>query len=369
MNCYSDTPLSKFLTPLKLFVSLKAESFWRWRNRENYLILGGHIYFQTLSAAVQLDLFSLLDEKGPLTEEEVAQALNLEKQPCTILLLGLTALKLLVKKSGHYKNSKFARAVYSRCSAKNMIDIVKWQHFINYKPMYHFYESLRANTNTGLKDIPGGDEPYLYGRLTHHPELEKIFQDAMHEISLRASENFATYVDLSASRFLIDVGGGDGTNIINLAKANPELRAAVFDSKTVCKIAEKNIAEKGFSSRLGAIQGDCFTTPFPQEADTILFCHFFTIWSLEENLQILKKAYDSLPSGGRAIIFNMMQHNDHTGPILAAMGSPYFLTLATGKGMLYTWDQYIERFKAAGFKDIKTQRLPSDHGVIIGTKP
>jgi len=37
-----------------------------------YLILGGHIFFQTLSAAVELDLFSLLAKHRSMTREEIA---------------------------------------------------------------------------------------------------------------------------------------------------------------------------------------------------------------------------------------------------------------------------------------------------------
>lgn len=64
----------------------------------------------------------------------------------------------------------------------------------------------------------------------------------------------------------------------------------------------------------------------------------------------------------------MMQHNNETGPMSAAMGSPYFLTIATGEGMLYTWNEYERWMHEAGFKDVKTIELPSDHGIIVGTK-
>src|SRR5690348_9868432 len=40
-----------------------------------HLVIGGHIYFQTLSAAVELDLFSLLSEHGSLSREQIARLL------------------------------------------------------------------------------------------------------------------------------------------------------------------------------------------------------------------------------------------------------------------------------------------------------
>jgi hypothetical protein len=102
--------------------------------------------------------------------------------------------------------------------------------------------------------------------------------------------------------------------------------------------------------------------------DCILFGHFFTIWSEEKDRALLKKCYETLPPGGSVIIFNMMQRDDGAGPLSAAMGSPYFLTLATGEGMLYTWGEYESWMKEAGFAKVTRQVLPRDHGVIIGFK-
>ncbi len=41
-------------------------------NQRVYLLMGGHIFFQTMSAAVELDLFSLLDRQKRMTREQIA---------------------------------------------------------------------------------------------------------------------------------------------------------------------------------------------------------------------------------------------------------------------------------------------------------
>lgn len=353
---------------IRLWLTLAGEVLLRRRIDRFRLVLGGHVYFQTLSAAVQLDLFSLLDEEGPRAHTDLCARLGIGDQPGHILMLGLCSIGLIKRQGDRYANTFVATKYFARRSDRNLINIVKWQHFINYKAMYHFHEALKAGTNVGLREFPGS-EPYLYGRLVHQPPLEQIFQDAMAEISRQASENFARYVDLSEVKFLVDVGGGNGSNIMTIARANPHIKAAVFDSPSVCAIAREHIAAQGFAERLSAVHGDCFRDPFPSQADAILFCHFFTIWSLEENLELLRRAHAALPAGGRVMIFNMMQDDSRNGPLSAALGSPYFLTLATGKGMLYTWAEYTKLFQQAGFTDIRTHRLPVDHGVIVGIKP
>jgi cyclopropane fatty-acyl-phospholipid synthase-like methyltransferase len=178
----------------------------------------------------------------------------------------------------------------------------------------------------------------------------------------------ARFVNLRGVRHLVDVGGGDGTNIIAMAQQWPKLRATVFDSPSVCEIARKNIAASGMADRLDAIPGECFADPFPEDADCLLFAHFFTIWGEEKDRALLKKCYESLPSGGKVIIFNMMQRDDETGPFSAAVGSPYFLSLATGTGMLYCWREYESWMRSAGFRNVKRHKLLRDHGLIVGMK-
>jgi ubiquinone/menaquinone biosynthesis C-methylase UbiE len=347
----------------------------RWQERwllrrplaQMYHLIGGHIYFQTLSSAVQLDLFTLLARRGALTRAQIAGELKLAEKPTRILLLGLVTLGLLRHRGGAYTVTRLADQMFNRDRPRNIADIVLWQHFINYRAMAHFHEALHANRNVGLREF-AGDEPTLYQRLAHDPHLEKIFQDAMQAISRQANHLLAEAMDFSHIRHVVDVGGGNGTNIIRLAQRYPHLKADVFDSPSVCAIAREKIKAAGLSDRLGAVPGNCFEHEFPAGVDCILFCHFMTIWSEENNQALLKKACRALAPGGVVVVFNQMQHDAEDGPLSAALGSPYFLTLATGEGMLYTWNEYAQWMRAAGFARVVRRALIRDHGLIIGIK-
>lgn len=362
--------LSNLLANIERWIAIhiKEGLLYRGADQKFFQLMGGHILFQNLAAAVEFDLFNILEQSPGLNEEQIAQLLRIELQPCRILLLGLANTNLINRdRSGIYRNSRLAKIYLTKGGQWKYHSCVRWQNHINYRAMGHFFEALTLNRNVGLMEIPGS-EATLYQRLAHNPKLEKLFQDAMQEISAQSNGLLTRFVDFSSIRFLVDVGGGNATNIIRIASAFPHLRACVFDFPTVCDLARHNIAEHGLGERLSAVAGNIFETPLPAGADCILFCHFFTIWSGEENRRLLQRAYDALPKGGRAMIFNMMQNNNRRGPASAAVGSPYFLTLATGRGMLYCWDDYKQFFHEAGFADVQSIRLPRDHGVIVGIK-
>lgn len=236
-----------------------------------------------------------------------------------------------------------------------------------YKGLFWLLESVKENSNVGLKEIPG-TENTLYERLSHDNELEQIFQDAMQELSLHANEELSQSLNLKGVRKLVDVGGGDGTNAIALARRWPDLKTVIFDSATVCTIADSNIKSQNMTGQVSTSVGHAFLSPFPEGIDALMFCHFFTIWGEMKGKELLRKCYDALPKGGRVILFNMIQQDNEKGPLSAAVGSPYFLGIATGLGMLYTAKEYKEWFAAAGFHSIKHTKLARDHGIIIGIK-
>jgi ubiquinone/menaquinone biosynthesis C-methylase UbiE len=351
-----------FLTAKRVFEYIIIKP----RQDRLYHICSGHIYFQTLHAAIDIGVFDLLQTTPNITAKQIARSVGIDEKPARILLLGCVSLGLLKKRGENYRNARCSTRLFVSNAPRSIVPIIQWQHHINYRPMANFTEALRANRNVGLDEYEGS-EPTLYERLAHVPELEQIFQDAMRAISIQANKLLAEHVDFSQFKHVVDVGGGNGTNMINLVTAFPHLKATVFDSPSVCEIAKKNIAEHGLSDRISTVEGNCFKDPFP-EADCILFCHFMTIWSAEKNTELLKKAYQGIPESGAVLVFNMMQNDDRTGPLSASMGSPYFLTLATGEGMLYTWSEYKEWMREAGFTSVNQLKLIMDHGVIIGTK-
>ncbi len=331
------------------------------------LIACGHTAFQLLWSGVQLNIFNILFKNPGLDHEQIARELKLQLQPARILLVGLTSLRLIEKVENKYYNSETTNELLVSESPTNMIDVLGWQNYIVYPGLTNFTECLKENKNLGLLNFEG-TEDNLYSRLAHTPKLEKVFQNAMSSLSNTANKILVENVDFKNIKHLVDGGGGDATNAITIAKANPHINVTVFDSQSVTQIASENIKSNNLSDRVKTHVGDFFNTPYPENVDAILFCHILTIWSPSKNIELLRVANKNLKKGERVIIFNMMGNDDDTGPISTALGSPYFLSIATGQGMLYSWKDYENFLNEAGFEIESKQKLPKSHGVIIATK-
>ena len=334
------------------------------------LIAAGHTAFQLLWAGVELGLYDLLAAKPDMNLDKVADALNLSRQPARILMVGLTALGIVkLSANGGYRNADLTEAKLVRANPGYAGAILGWQAHIVYPGMQDFVASLKQNRNVGL-DRFGGTEPTLYERLTHDKPLEKIFQDAMSGLSEQANSFLPTAMDFSKNRLVVDAGGGSGKNAMAIARHYPLIKTCVFDSPSVCEQAQKNIRLAGMADRVSTYPGNFFHDSFPPDTDCILYCHILTIWSMERNRVLLKRSFDALPEGGAVVIFNMMGADDDSGPLSTALGSPYFLAIATGEGMLHPWKDYEAALRDTGFRKIirLEKGLPLDHGILVGIK-
>ena len=332
------------------------------------LVAQGHSAFQLLWSGVQLGLFDALSRHPGATAEQLRESLQLQPYPCRVLLIGLAALGLIVKADERFHNSAVAEKVLVRDKPDSMAPVLGWQADIVYPGLQDFLPSLRAGRNLGLSRFPGSGET-LYERLVSHPELEQVFQDAMSALSRQANRLIVDAFDFGSFAHVVDAGGGDGTNAIALARRYPSLRVTVYDSESVCQIASEKIAAAGLADRVFTCVGNFLQDPFPAGVDAILFCHILTIWSMERNLDLLRKCWRSLPAAGAVVVFNMMGNDDDTGPIGTALGSPYFLAIATGEGMLHARKDYQQAMLEAGFTRVaEVGGLPLNHGMLVAHK-
>ncbi|TDC75596.1 methyltransferase [Streptomyces hainanensis] len=333
-------------------------------------VLFGHAAFQYLHAACELGLVRMLAEHGELDKHEIAKRLGLQERANDILLLGCTSLGLLVRADGGYRLADLLTTLIGSGEWDRIEATVAFEGHIVYEGQTDFTESLRTNSNAGLRRIRGSGHN-LYQRLSENPSLEQVFYTYMKSWSELANGHLVEHVTPLGSGRLLDCGGGNAVNAIALAGADPDLRVTVIEIPQSKEIAEREIREAGLADRISVIGGDMYSEEFPEGYDTILFAHQLVIWTLEENTELLRKAYRALPSGGRVVVFNSMSNDEGDGPVVAALDSVYFAALPEEGGMIYSWRQHEECLGAAGFTDVR--RIPchgwTPHGIIVASKP
>jgi hypothetical protein len=332
------------------------------------ILIHGTTAFELLRTGLEFDLFERLEASGGMDVSEVAAAIGVEEQPARVLLLGLASLLLLEKQGDKYVNSQMVKRKLLKEGERFLGPLIDIQAKIINASMEDFAESMRQNTNVGLRHLPGPGTT-LYERLTVRPDLQKVFYDNMGDASRRAFEQILAHYDFSNIRHAIDLAGGDGSNSVELCKRYPNLEVTVMDQETVTQLAAGRIEDPDIRKRVHFHAGDILNDPLPEGADAVFVFHIFEIWSLERNTEMLRKCAAALPEGGVCLVYNWTCNDEGTGSMAAGLVSPYFLTLASGEGMTYSQHDMEKAALDAGFSRVERYGdMGFSHGLVIAHK-
>jgi SAM-dependent methyltransferase len=106
-------------------------------------------------------------------------------------------------------------------------------------------------------------------------------------------EKMLDMAKVTARDYVIDLGSGDGRNIIAAAKRGARALGVEYDND-LSELAQKNAKEAGVADRARFIKGDMF------EAD-ISSATVLALFLLPDNLQRLKPKFDRLRPGTRIV--------------------------------------------------------------------
>jgi predicted O-methyltransferase YrrM len=321
--------------------------------------------FKTLATAVELRLFTRIADSGT-TASELAGSLNIAERPAEMLLTGCASLGLLEKRDGRYRNSPTAeKFLVGGCR----FDFCGWVTMLD-KRLYHGWDKLTEAVKTNRPTTWDPDKQESLFDNTD-PAMMSTFWQAMHSLSTFTARVLGQAVDFSNFRKLLDVGGGSGAFDIELCRRYPQLHATVYDLPFVAEIAARNAAEAGVADRVDSTPGNFFKDErFPAGYDVILLSMIMHDWSEPENRQILRKAFDALPSGGAVVITELIVNNEKTGPPPAALMSLNML-IETRGGRNFTAAEYETWLRDTGFHQVRTVSFDAAgaNGAVIGFKP
>jgi demethylspheroidene O-methyltransferase len=156
---------------------------------------------------------------------------------------------------------------------------------------------------------------------------------------------------LDAYRFgshqcILDVGGGHGGFLTEVAARHPRLAMTLFDLPAVVEGARPTLAARGLSHV--ALHGGSFRDdPLPRGADLITLVRICHDHDDDVVRALLAKAHAALPPGGRLLIAEPMAGT----PGAEVMGDAYFglYLWAMGSGRPRTAADYLALLAGAGF--------------------
>ena len=310
---------------------------------------------QILLTANKLRIFDLLESK-PLTAQEVSEKLKADLRGVQLLLNALVSLNFLTKEKDIYQNTPLSSTF-----------------LVSGKPRYKGYALLH------LKDMWESwgklEEAVLSGkpvaRVREKLEEKGGFSDnfilAMQNHAVEMLDLIARTIGIEKYHFMLDIGGGPGTYSIAFAQRNKNLKVALLDLPPVLGIAKEMINKNKLTERFQLIEGDFFEVDFGRGYDLIYLSHIIHQNGGDENLILLKKAYQSLVGGGKLVIHDFFLEDSGAAPLFPAIFALNML-VHTEKGRSYKFSEVESWLNEVGFTRIMRKTLIAQSALLIATK-
>jgi 2-polyprenyl-3-methyl-5-hydroxy-6-metoxy-1,4-benzoquinol methylase len=228
-----------------------------------------------------------------------------------------------------------------------------YNHYVNYKALFHLDEAITSQTPTGLKEF--GDWSTIYPALSSLPPKVRDSWFAFDHLYSDSAYPAALQILLHANpKRVLDIGGNTGKFTTMLAQNNQSLHVSILDIPPQLELAKKRFESLGLDKRIDVIAGNVLEANFhfPTGFDVLWMSQFLDCFSEEEIVMILSKAKESMEKNATLFIMEPFwdRQRFETSAFCVINTSPYFTVMANGNSKMYHSDDFLKLVKKAGLK-------------------
>ena len=255
------------------------------------------MYSQILFACVRLKLFELLAE-GPLTADQIAARLAVPLDSTERLLEAAVSLHLVERRPlRSLRAGRLGAALVGNPAVGAMVE--------------HHTSALRGPARSrrlaagraatdGTVAGTGPTRPATSWRRSAPDACSTDYTTLMSSSQPLVSDEILDAYPLGRHRCLLDVGGGDGSFLIEAAKRHAHLHWCCSTCRPWRSAREQRFAALGLGSRARAIAGDFLTDPLPAGADVVSLVRVVHDHDDDAAMALLRAAAPSPAGQGRA---------------------------------------------------------------------
>lgn len=313
-----------------------------------------------INAAIQLDLFSAINDNGK-DSHALSKICGVSERGVRILCDYLVVIGFLIKGADRYSLTTDSAVFLNRRSPAYCGGAIE---FLLSPVLTGGFKELASSVRKG------GTAMAEEGTIAPEHPVWVQFARAMGPISLMPAQLLARLVDPDATGRLkiLDLAAGHGTYGIEFARQNPNAEITAVDWPNVLEVARENAEAAGVSDRYKTITGSAFDVDYGTGYDMVLLTNFLHHFDKATCETLLKKVYESLVVGGKAVALEFVPNEDRVSPPEAAAFSLVMLA-TTPNGDAYTFSEFDRMFQNSGFSKSEFHLLPpSFEQVVISYK-
>ncbi|MFZ0213929.1 MAG: methyltransferase [Candidatus Acidiferrales bacterium] len=321
--------------------------------------LNGYQLTAALKAGIELEIFTAVGGGADMVRA-IASRCQASERGVRILCDYLVVHGFLTKSGDRYALAPDAAAFLDRRSHTYVGSCA------NFIASPFLQDEFRKLTDAVRK---GGTVMENEGSLAADHPMWVEFARSMAPLQALMAEVVANLVsaDSGAKCKVLDVAAGHGMFGVTLARHNPNAEIYAVDWPGVLEVAKENAQKAGVSPRFHTIAGDAFQVELGSEYDLVLLTNFLHHCDAASIERFMRKVHAALKPGGRAVTLEFVPNDDRISPPVPAAFGVIVLT-TTPAGEAYTFAEYEQMFRKAGFASNELHVLPSTQSVIVSKK-
>jgi 2-polyprenyl-3-methyl-5-hydroxy-6-metoxy-1,4-benzoquinol methylase len=321
--------------------------------------INGFQQSEALRTAIQLELFTAI-AAGAKTPEDIGAACKASPRGIRSLCDYLVVLGFLTKSTNQYALTPDSALFLDSRSPAYLGSATKF--LLSPRSMEAFQrltEAVRKGGTALEQHSLGPDNP-----------LWVDFARNMAPLMRMPSEQLATMLKTGddAKTKVLSLAAGHGLFEIAIARQNSHAEVWAVDWVNVLSVAQENAAAAGVAARYHTIPGSALDVNFGTDYDLVIMANFISHFDPTTVEGLLHKVHASLKATGRAVVMAFIPDEDRVTPPMAA-GFGLIMLATTPSGDAYTFSEYQNMFRNAGFSSIEQRPLPPTFfSVVIATK-
>lgn len=313
-----------------------------------------------LRGAIDLEVFTHIAD-GASTAPEIAARAHASERGMRILCDFLTVDGFLTKNGSNYGLSQESALFLNKRSPAYMGSL---SGFIATQRMRAQFDDVAAivrkgGTVHGEGNLHPNDDAWVDFARCMAPMM---FQPAAALAGILAEQMGAGPMKV------LDIAASHGLWGIAIAQGNPQAQVVGLDWPNVLQAAIENAARFGVSDRFTTIAGSAFEVDLGSDYNVILIPNFLHHFDVATNVAFLKKIRAAIKPEGIVATVEMVPNADRVSPPTPATFAMMMLG-TTASGDAYTFPEFEQMFKDAGFASSTVQDMPFSPEQLILTRP
>lgn len=294
-----------------------------------------------LRAAARLGVADALGD-SPLAAEDLAAVVKTEPKPLRRLLRALSCYGIFAEQQdGTFTHTDMSRLLRED-DPNSLRDITLWctePWTWDAWPMLD--EAVRTGRNV-VEDLYGKE--FFQYLNEDAPESADVFNRAMTTSSVQSARDVAQFLDLSGSKSVADIGGGQGHVVASLLEKYPSLHGTLLDLPRVVDKADPRLRAGGaLADRMRIVPGDC-RAAIPVQADVYIIKNILE-WDDDSTTRTLRNVIEAGGPGARVVVIENLV--DDTPSMRFSTAMDLLLLLNVG-GAKHTTESMVGRLTDAG---------------------